>query len=68
MKFVPMGPFENKSAFMQVIAWRLSGDKPLSEPMMTQENDTCMCLPTSINTFLVNRLDLANGISHTFTY
>ena len=33
MTFVPEGPI-NKSALVQVMAWRPTGDKPLSEPMM----------------------------------
>ena len=34
LKFVPKGPINNKPAFVQIMAWRRSGDKPLSEPMM----------------------------------
>ena len=33
LKFVPKGPIDNKSALVQVMAWRRSGDKPLSEPI-----------------------------------
>ena len=33
-KFVPKGPINNIPALVQVMAWRLPGDKPLSEPMM----------------------------------
>ena len=29
-------PTDNKSALVQVIAWRREGDKPLREPMLTQ--------------------------------
>ena len=36
LKFVPKGPIVNKSALVQVMAWRRTGDKPLPEPMMTQ--------------------------------
>ena len=39
LKFVPQGPINNNSALVQIMAWRLPGDKPLSEPMM-------LCLPT----------------------
>ena len=39
LKFVPKGPFDNKSALVQVMAWRLSGDKPFPEPMLTQFTD-----------------------------
>ena len=34
LKFVPMGPTNNNPALVQIMAWRRSGDKPLSEPMM----------------------------------
>ena len=34
LKFVPGGPINNNPALVQIMAWRRSGDKPLSEPMM----------------------------------
>ena len=34
LKFVPKGPINKIPAFVQIMAWRHSGDKPLSEPMM----------------------------------
>ena len=34
LKFVPKGPINNVPALVQIMAWRRSGDKPLSEPMM----------------------------------
>ena len=33
-KFVPSGPFSNIPSLVQIMAWRRSGVKPLSEPMM----------------------------------
>ena len=42
LKLVPRGPINNKSAFVQVMAWRRTGDKPLPEPMMTQLTDAYM--------------------------
>ena len=42
LKFVPKGPIENKSALVQVMAWRQTGDKPLPEPMPTQFTDAYM--------------------------
>ena len=33
-RFVPRGPVYNIPALVQIMAWRLPGDKPLSEPMM----------------------------------
>ena len=41
LKFVPKGPINNIPALIQIMAWRRSGDKPLSEPMMVS-------LPTHI--------------------
>ena len=34
MKFVPKGPINNIPALVQIMAWRRSSEKPLSEPMM----------------------------------
>ena len=38
-KFVPKGPIDNNSTFVQVMAWRRTGDKPLHEAMLTQFAD-----------------------------
>ena len=42
MKFVPKSPIDNKPALVRVMAWGRTGDKPLSEPMMTQFTDAYM--------------------------
>ena len=34
LKFVPRCPFNNNPALVRIMAWRQSGDKPLSEPMV----------------------------------
>ena len=34
LKVVPYGPITNTPALVQIMAWRRSGDKPLSEPVM----------------------------------
>ena len=34
LKFVPNGPINNNPELVQIMAWRRSGDKPISEPMM----------------------------------
>ena len=34
LKFLPKGPINNNPALVQIMAWRRSGDKPLSELMM----------------------------------
>ena len=39
VKFVPKGAINNKSALVQVVAWRWTGDKPLPEPELTQFTD-----------------------------
>ena len=36
LKFVPKGPINNIPALVQIMAWYLSGDKPLSEQMMAR--------------------------------
>ena len=41
LKFVPKGLIKNIPELVQIMAWRRSGDKPLSEAMM-------VCLPTHI--------------------
>ena len=42
LKFVPRSPIDNKPVLGQVKAWRRTGDKPLSEPMLTQFTDAYM--------------------------
>ena len=42
LKFVPKGPINNIPVLVQIMAWRRTGDWPLSEPMMTQFNDSYM--------------------------
>ena len=42
LKFVPKGPINNIPALVRIMAWRWTGDKPLSEPMMTQFNNAYM--------------------------
>ena len=35
LKFVRKAPINNKPVLIQLMAWHLAGDKPLSEPLMT---------------------------------
>ena len=42
LKFVPKGQIDSKSALVQVMAWRWTGDKPLPEPILTQLTDAYM--------------------------
>ena len=42
LKFVPKGQIDYKSALVQVLAWRRTGGRPLTEPMLTQLTDAYM--------------------------
>ena len=42
LEFVPKGPIDSKWALVQVMAWRQIGDRPLSEPVLTQFIDAYM--------------------------
>ena len=42
LKFIPRSPIDNKSASVEVVAWRWTGDKPLPEAMLTQFIDAYM--------------------------
>ena len=39
---------DNIAALVQIMAWRRTGDKPLSEPMMTEFGDAYMRLAASM--------------------
>ena len=46
LKYVPNGPINNIPTLVQIMAWRRSGDKPLSEPMMVGlPTHICVTLP-----------------------
>ena len=42
LNFVPKCPIDKKLALVQVMTGRRTGDKPLSEPMLTQFTDSNM--------------------------
>ena len=42
LKFVSRRPIDNKLSFVQVMAWRQTGVKPLPEPMLIQFTDVYM--------------------------
>ena len=42
LNYVPKSPTDNKSALVQVMTWRRTGDKALPEPMMAQIGDAFM--------------------------
>ena len=50
LKFVPKGPINNIPALVQIMAWRRSGGKPLSEPMMVSLlTHICVTRPQWVN-------------------
>ena len=50
LKFVPKGPINNNPALVQIMAWRRSGDKPLSEPIMVRlPTHICVTRPQWVN-------------------
>ena len=42
LKFIPSGPISNIPALVEIMPWRQTGDKPLSEPMLTPFIDAYM--------------------------
>ena len=53
LKFVHMCPIKNIPILVQVMAWRLQGDKPLSEPMMVRlPRLICVTRPQWVNIFI----------------
>ena len=44
LKFVPKGPINNIPTLVPIMACCLIGDKPLSEPMLTQSTDSYVAL------------------------
>ena len=50
LKLVPRGPISNIPALVQIMAWRRSGDKPLSEPMVVSLlTHKCVTRPQWVN-------------------
>ena len=41
LEFVPRSPIDNKAKVVQIMAWHRTGDKPLTEPMLTRFTDAC---------------------------
>ena len=61
LKFVP-SPIDNISALVRIMAWHLSGDKPLPEPMMTQYTDWTYCISLACVPLLAH-LSIASSVS-----
>ena len=53
LKFVHKGPINNIPALVQIMAWRQSGDKPLSEPVMVSlPTHICVTRPQWVNSLV----------------
>ena len=56
LKFVPKGPINNIPTLVQIMAWRRSGDKPLSEQMMVSLlMHICITQPQWVNSLAFKR-------------
>ena len=52
LKLVPKGPINNIPALVQIMAWRQTGNKPLSEPMLVCSlTHICVTRPQWVNTW-----------------
>ena len=49
LKFVPYGSINIMSVLVQVMAWHLTGTKPLTDPMLTHIYDGIWCHYTSVS-------------------
>ena len=55
LKFIPKGPINNIPAMVQIMAWRRSGDKPLSEPVMVSfMTHLCVTRPQWFKGYMFN--------------
>ena len=65
LRFVPKGPINNIPAFVQIMAWRRPGDKPLSESMMVKlPTHICITRPQWVKHVLVRHILLLNSLTH----
>ena len=59
LKFVPKSPIDNMPALFRIMAWRLPGDKPLSEAMMVSLlTQICVARPQWVNVKVVYQMYL----------
>ena len=49
LKLIPKSLIANKLSFVQIMAWRRSGAKPLSEPMLVYLTDAYMRHPATMS-------------------
>ena len=68
LKFVPKGPINNIPSLVQIMAWRWSGDKPLSEPMIVSLlTHICLTRPQWVKDKMVSWLSyLEHGNPYTW--
>ena len=59
LKYVRMGPIDINPTLVQIIAWRRSGDRPLSEPM-TISLPTHIYASLGLNELISNRKNVEN--------
>ena len=68
LKYAHRSPIDNKPALVQVMAWRQTGDKPLSDPMMTQSTEAYICHSASMSqgSFTASEASLRRcvGVTH----
>ena len=56
LEFVPKGSINHISALVHIMAWRCSGDKPLSEPkMLSLPTHICVTRPQWVNQRMYHR-------------
>ena len=69
LKYVRNGPIDNNRALVQIMAWRRSGDKPLSEPMMISlPTHICVTRPQWVKKKIVFcKTNLLQGICNAFS-
>ena len=65
LKFIPTGPRDHSTALVQIMAWRWTGDKPLSEPMMAKVGDAYMLHSASMSSVIISDYILRIKIMHT---
>ena len=70
LKFVPKGPINHIPTLVQIMAWRRSGDKPLSESMMVSLlTHICVTRPQWVNDYIVEKNgNVKQGFDHMYIY
>ena len=69
LKFVPKGPVNKIPTLVQIMAWRRSGDKPLSKPMMVSLlTHICITRPQWVNFLLPVTSQKSSHHCHIFRF